>query len=86
MTEPQSAGGGGCGSAGGCGGCGQMTDKKALEQNQFVFPCCNHHDRVDASIRLKQLFDKFSREAGKEQYLIPYLIPLVYRFSFVHLN
>ena len=41
-----------------CGGCGQMTDKKALEQNAFVFPCCNHHDRVDAQARLKQLFDK----------------------------
>ena len=41
-----------------CGGCGQMTDKKALEQNEFVFPCCNHHDRVDAQARLKQLFDK----------------------------
>ena len=38
-----------------CGGCGQMTDKKALEQNAFVFPCCNHHDRVDARARLKQL-------------------------------
>lgn len=24
VTEPQSAGGGGCGSAGGCGGCGQI--------------------------------------------------------------
>ncbi len=41
-----------------CGGCGQMTDKKALEQNQFVFPCCNHHDRVDAKSRLRLLFDK----------------------------
>ena len=41
-----------------CGGCGQMTDKKALEQNQYVFPCCNHHDRVDAKGRLRQLFDK----------------------------
>ncbi|MBS0243203.1 MAG: acetyl-CoA carboxylase carboxyltransferase subunit beta [Proteobacteria bacterium] len=40
-----------------CGGCGQMTDKKALEQNQYVFPCCNHHDRVDARSRLKMLFD-----------------------------
>jgi acetyl-CoA carboxylase carboxyl transferase subunit beta len=40
-----------------CGGCGQMTDRKALEQNQFVFPCCGHHDRVEARARLKQLFD-----------------------------
>ncbi|MFV0294802.1 MAG: acetyl-CoA carboxylase, carboxyltransferase subunit beta [Hyphomicrobiaceae bacterium] len=41
-----------------CAGCGQMTDRKALEQNQFVFPCCGHHDRVEASVRLKLLFDK----------------------------
>jgi acetyl-CoA carboxylase carboxyl transferase subunit beta len=41
-----------------CNGCGQMTDRKALEQNQYVFPCCGHHDRVDARERLKQLFDK----------------------------
>ncbi|MDX2155909.1 MAG: acetyl-CoA carboxylase, carboxyltransferase subunit beta [Hyphomicrobiaceae bacterium] len=48
-----------------CGGCGQMTDRKALEQNQFVFPCCGHHDRVDARSRLKQLFD------GGEYTLVP---------------
>jgi acetyl-CoA carboxylase carboxyl transferase subunit beta len=41
-----------------CPGCGQMTDKKALEQNAFVFPCCNYHERVEAKLRLKQLFDK----------------------------
>ena len=41
-----------------CGGCGQMTDKKALEQNQYVFPCCNHHERVDARARLRLMFDK----------------------------
>jgi len=41
-----------------CPGCGQMTDKKALEQNAFVFPCCNYHERVDAQSRLRQLFDK----------------------------
>jgi acetyl-CoA carboxylase carboxyl transferase subunit beta len=41
-----------------CPGCGQMTDKKALEQNAYVFPCCNYHERVDAQVRLKQLFDK----------------------------
>ena len=41
-----------------CPGCGQMTDKKALEQNAFVFPCCSYHERVDAQVRLRQLFDK----------------------------
>ncbi|MDR3220459.1 MAG: YgiQ family radical SAM protein [Candidatus Accumulibacter sp.] len=29
---------------------------------------------IDAYERFKQLFDRFSREAGKEQYLIPYFI------------
>ena len=41
-----------------CGGCGQMSDKKALEDNKFVYACCGHHDKVDADARLKMLFDK----------------------------
>jgi acetyl-CoA carboxylase carboxyl transferase subunit beta len=41
-----------------CGGCGQMSDRKALEDNQFVFACCGHHEKVDAASRLKQLFDR----------------------------
>ena len=41
-----------------CGGCGQMSDRKALEENAFVFPCCNHHEKVDARARLEMLFDK----------------------------
>jgi acetyl-CoA carboxylase carboxyl transferase subunit beta len=41
-----------------CGGCGQMSDRKALEENKFVFPCCGHHDKVDAAQRLRMLFDK----------------------------
>jgi acetyl-CoA carboxylase carboxyl transferase subunit beta len=40
-----------------CGGCGQMCDKKALEDNAFVFPCCNFHERMDSGARLKGLFD-----------------------------
>jgi acetyl-CoA carboxylase carboxyl transferase subunit beta len=40
-----------------CGGCGQMADRKALEANKFVFPCCGHHDRVGADDRLKLVFD-----------------------------
>lgn len=40
-----------------CGGCGQMTDKKALEDNAFVFPCCGHHGRMGAQSRLATLFD-----------------------------
>ena len=41
-----------------CGGCGQMSDRKALEDNAFVFPCCNHHEKVEARARLDMLFDK----------------------------
>jgi acetyl-CoA carboxylase carboxyl transferase subunit beta len=41
-----------------CGGCGQMSDRKALEDNQYVFACCGHHEKVEAVARLKMLFDK----------------------------
>ncbi len=40
-----------------CGGCGQMCDKKALEDNAFVFPCCGFHERMASDVRLKGLFD-----------------------------
>ena len=41
-----------------CGGCGQMSDRKALEDNRFVFACCGFHEKVDAVSRLKMLFDR----------------------------
>lgn len=40
-----------------CPGCGQMADKKALEENTYVFPCCGHHARMTSTDRLKSLFD-----------------------------
>ncbi len=40
-----------------CGGCGQMADKKALEDNGFVFPCCGFHGRMASQARLASLFD-----------------------------
>jgi acetyl-CoA carboxylase carboxyl transferase subunit beta len=40
-----------------CGGCGQMSDRKALEENRFVFPCCGFHARMTAEHRLNSLFD-----------------------------
>ncbi len=40
-----------------CDGCRQIIWKKALEENLNVCPRCNHHFRVDAASRLKQLFD-----------------------------
>ncbi|MFM9939306.1 MAG: acetyl-CoA carboxylase, carboxyltransferase subunit beta [Hyphomicrobiaceae bacterium] len=41
-----------------CGGCGQMSDRKALEDNTFVFACCGHHEKVEAEARMRFLFDK----------------------------
>jgi acetyl-CoA carboxylase carboxyl transferase subunit beta len=40
-----------------CGGCGQMSDRKALEENRFVFPCCGFHARMTAEQRLQSVFD-----------------------------
>jgi acetyl-CoA carboxylase carboxyl transferase subunit beta len=40
-----------------CDGCRQIIWKKALEDNQNVCPRCNHHFRIDATARLKLLFD-----------------------------
>ena len=41
-----------------CPGCGQMSDRKALEENRFVFPCCGFHSRMSAEQRLRSLFDQ----------------------------
>jgi acetyl-CoA carboxylase carboxyl transferase subunit beta len=56
-----------------CPACGQMSDRKALEENKFVFPCCNHHDKVDADARLALLFDdgKYDQVATPEVPLDP---------------
>jgi acetyl-CoA carboxylase carboxyl transferase subunit beta len=40
-----------------CPSCGQMADKKALQDNMHVFPCCGHHARMTAHERLSQIFD-----------------------------
>jgi acetyl-CoA carboxylase carboxyl transferase subunit beta len=56
-----------------CPSCGQMSDRKALEDNQLVFPCCGHHDRMSASDRLKHAFDggQFAKIALPEVPLDP---------------
>ena len=56
-----------------CPSCGQMSDRKALEENQHVFPCCGHHDRMSAVNRLKHAFDggEFTRIALPEVPLDP---------------
>jgi acetyl-CoA carboxylase carboxyl transferase subunit beta len=40
-----------------CPGCGQMSDRKALEENRYVFPCCGFHSRMTAAQRLRSIFD-----------------------------
>jgi acetyl-CoA carboxylase carboxyl transferase subunit beta len=34
-----------------------MSDRKALEENRFVFPCCGFHARMTAEQRLNSIFD-----------------------------
>lgn len=41
-----------------CDGCGQMSDRRALEENRFVFPCCGFHARMNAEQRLGNVFDQ----------------------------
>jgi acetyl-CoA carboxylase carboxyl transferase subunit beta len=41
-----------------CEGCGQVIWRKALEEGLMVCPKCGFHFRIDASTRLKLLFDE----------------------------
>jgi acetyl-CoA carboxylase carboxyl transferase subunit beta len=40
-----------------CKGCGQMVFTKELEENLFVCPKCDHHERIGPKERFAQLFD-----------------------------
>ena len=40
-----------------CSGCGQMIFTKELEENLFVCPKCDHHERIGPVERFEQLFD-----------------------------
>ncbi|HEX8486226.1 acetyl-CoA carboxylase, carboxyltransferase subunit beta [Sphingomonas sp.] len=40
-----------------CKGCGQMVFTKELEENAFVCPKCDHHDRIGPNERFRQLLD-----------------------------
>ncbi len=40
-----------------CEGCRQIIWKKALDENLNICPKCGHHFRIDATARLKMLFD-----------------------------
>jgi acetyl-CoA carboxylase carboxyl transferase subunit beta len=40
-----------------CKGCGQMVFAKELEENHWVCPICDHHERIGGRARFDQLFD-----------------------------
>lgn len=40
-----------------CKGCGQMTFAKELEENLYVCPQCDHHDRIGPQVRFAQILD-----------------------------
>jgi len=40
-----------------CKGCGQMVFAKELEDNLYVCPHCEHHERIGPLIRFEQIFD-----------------------------
>ena len=40
-----------------CKGCGQMVFVKELEENLWVCPKCDHHERIGPRIRFAQIFD-----------------------------
>ena len=43
-----------------CRGCGQMIFAKELEENLYVCPKCDHHERIGPKERFKQIFDEGS--------------------------
>ena len=43
-----------------CVHCGAQMLKSDLEENMFVCPHCDYHFRINATTRIKQLFDKGS--------------------------
>ncbi|MFZ3483313.1 acetyl-CoA carboxylase, carboxyltransferase subunit beta [Sphingomonas sp. 3-13AW] len=45
-----------------CKGCGQMVFTKELEENQYVCPMCDHHERIGPKERFAYLFDEDSCE------------------------
>ncbi|MDQ2893765.1 MAG: acetyl-CoA carboxylase, carboxyltransferase subunit beta, partial [Pseudomonadota bacterium] len=40
-----------------CKGCGQMVFSKELEENLYVCPKCDHHERIGPKPRFAQIFD-----------------------------
>ena len=40
-----------------CKGCGQMTFVRELEENLYVCPQCDHHERIGPQVRFAQILD-----------------------------
>lgn len=40
-----------------CKGCGQMVFARELEDNLYVCPHCEHHERIGPLVRFEQIFD-----------------------------
>ena len=40
-----------------CKGCGQMVFTRELEENLYVCPKCDHHERIGPKVRFRQIFD-----------------------------
>jgi acetyl-CoA carboxylase carboxyl transferase subunit beta len=53
-----------------CKGCGQMVFAKELEENLYVCPNCQHHERIGPDVRFAQIFD-----AGSYSELTPPRVP-----------
>jgi acetyl-CoA carboxylase carboxyl transferase subunit beta len=45
-----------------CGKCASMVFTKEWEENLFVCPRCDHHDRIGPKARFEQVFDKGEHE------------------------
>ncbi len=43
-----------------CKGCGQMVFSKELEENLYVCPKCDHHERIGPRLRFRYLLDEGS--------------------------
>ncbi|WP_394647224.1 acetyl-CoA carboxylase, carboxyltransferase subunit beta [uncultured Sphingomonas sp.] len=43
-----------------CKGCGTMVFTKELEENLYVCPTCDHHERIGPSVRFEHLLDPAS--------------------------
>jgi acetyl-CoA carboxylase carboxyl transferase subunit beta len=43
-----------------CKGCGQMIFTRELEENLYVCPKCEHHERIGPAIRFEQMLDEGS--------------------------